>query len=575
MQSKTPKFDTLLDGILSQLIPHLKTCKDCKKEFQIESEDITFFKTLRVPSPKLCPDCRHRRRLAFANYSSIYKRQCDVPGHTEKMISLVAPVMPWVTYDYETYYSDAWNPFSYQKEIYPNESFFTQYVSLLKQVPQPGVRRGKNCVNSDYCFYGESLKDAYYVFGGRRSENVLYSASIFDSKNITDSYFVRDVDTGFNNVTTSDSYKCFFAYFSSNCMDSDLIYDCRNCQNCFGCVNLRNKNYCWFNEQLSKEEYLKRRSEVNLGSRQVNKIYQEKFWNFVKENPVRAVRNYQSVNVSGNDIKRSKDCQYVFQTEDSQNLRYASFVVFKMKDCMDIGFSGRAERNYEAQNCGGNSSNIKFSYAVKESSDSEFLISCNNCSNCFGCIGLKNASYCIFNKQYKQEEYFEILDNVKAKMLESGEYGEFFPMSFSPVAYNSSMANILFPMSEEEAKIRGLFWQPDTNVDMKDLKSVLVTELPDDIKDVDDSIHAVAVIGENSGKPFRFAKQEIDFYKRYNLALPSDTPYQRIIDRFKIVSNFQTYDENCFSCKEKIKSAYKTVDGYKPYCETCFQKEVI
>ena len=56
----------------------------------------------KVPVPKFCPECRQKVRLSFANYSNIYKRKCDVSGHDDTMISPVAPVMPWITYDYES-----------------------------------------------------------------------------------------------------------------------------------------------------------------------------------------------------------------------------------------------------------------------------------------------------------------------------------------------------------------------------------------------------------------------------------------------------------------------------------------
>ena len=169
-ESKTPQFDVLIDKILDELVPCIKVCVDCKKEFSIKAEDIIFYKIFRVPPSKFCPDCRLKRRLSFANYSSIYKRKCDVPGHSEEMISPVAPVMPWITYDYETYYSDEWDPMSYGIEINTNEeSFFSQFLDLMKVVPQPGVRRGDNSTNCDFSFYGRFMKDCYYVFGDRRA----------------------------------------------------------------------------------------------------------------------------------------------------------------------------------------------------------------------------------------------------------------------------------------------------------------------------------------------------------------------------------------------------------------------
>jgi len=574
-ENKTPKFDALIGKILDELQPHSRVCLVCKNNFEIEKEDIVFLKMFRVPAPKLCPNCRQRRRLSFANYSNIYKRKCDVPGHTDVMISPVAPVMPWVTYDYETYYGDTWNPISYGRDANSGESFFNQFLDLLKVIPQPGTRRGENSINCDYSFYGKDMKDCYYVFGGRRSEDVMFSSSIYDPRHVFDTYFVRKVDTVFDNIRTTDSFNIKHGYFSSNCIDCDFIFDCRNCQNCFGCVNLRNKNYCWENVQLSKEEYQKRKDGVDLGSMRVSKEYKDKFWNLVKENPIRASRIFQSQNVSGDDIIRSNNCQNCLQLEGCDNLRNVAFSIINLKDSMDVGFSGGAERIYEGQNTSTKSSNVKFSFSIRESRDCEYVMTCKNCSNCFGCVGLKNASYMIFNKRYSPEEYWKILDKVKTKMLQDEEYGEFFPMSFSPIAYNSSFANVIYPMTEEEAKEQRLYWQADSDVDTRGLKTILADELPDDVSSVGGEICDIVIIGEVSKKPFRITQRELDFYKQNKIPLPTDTPHARMIDRLKILNNFKIQKGKCFACGKEIESSYNTSDGYKPHCEVCYQKEVL
>ncbi len=575
-ESKTPKFDALIVNILSELLPHERVCVTCKKEFQIEEPDIIFFKMFQVPPPKQCPECRQQRRLSAANYSTIYKRKCDVPGHDEILISSVAPIIPWVAYDHATYYSDIWDARSYGMEIDNAKSFFEQYKDLAKVVPIRAVPRGIESPNSDYSFYGKYMKDCYYVFGGRRSEDIMFGSSIYDSKSATDCYFIRNDEQVYDNVTTSHCFKCKHAYFSENCLDCNFIYDCRNCQNCFGCVNLRNKNYCLFNEQLSKEEYLKRFEEIDLGSKRVFKEYKDKFWNFLKTNPIRATRIYQSVNCSGNDIKRSKNCEHCFQTEDSENVRYAGFAIMNVKDSMDIGHSGgHSERMYECQNVGTNSSNMKFCFACKESSDCEYVMTSTNCHNCFGCMGLKNVSYAIFNKVYSKDEYFKKLDEIKTRMLTEGTYGEYFGMDFAPCSYNSSMANFIYPITEVEAKERRIFWQPETNIDTKDLKSIEVKELPDNILEVEDNLCNIAVIGQVSKKPFRFTLREINFYKRNKIALPTDTPFSRIIERYKILNNFQVSIESCNSCGKQIETSYKKSDGFRPYCEDCFKRDIL
>jgi hypothetical protein len=39
-----------------------------------------------------------------------------------------------------------------------------------------------------------------------------------------------------------------------------------------------------------------------------------------------------------------------------------------------------------------------------------------NCSFCLGCIGLKNKQFCILNKQYTKEEWYEKVDEIFAQM---------------------------------------------------------------------------------------------------------------------------------------------------------------
>ena len=84
--------------------------------------------------------------------------------------------------------------------------------------------------------------------------------------------------------------------------------------------------------------------------------------------------------------------------------------------------------------------NTKFSMNADFLRDCEYCDLCENCSNCFACIGLKNRSFCIFNKQYGEEEYWRVVDIIKTDMLVRGEYGEFFPPEVCPVPYNISLA---------------------------------------------------------------------------------------------------------------------------------------
>src|SRR3989338_6290859 len=100
MEFKTPKFDALLDEILEKLEPQTLICRwagehaHCEEKFELESEDIKFLKMLRVPPPVFCPTCRRIQRLAPMNFTKLFKRKCDVPGHAEMMISILPEECP-------------------------------------------------------------------------------------------------------------------------------------------------------------------------------------------------------------------------------------------------------------------------------------------------------------------------------------------------------------------------------------------------------------------------------------------------------------------------------------------------
>ncbi|MES3031650.1 MAG: hypothetical protein V4699_00195 [Patescibacteria group bacterium] len=572
MKSRTPKFNALLDKILDNAVPSVVSCKECGEQFEIFIEDINMYKLLRVPVQKICPNCRQQRRLSFTNYSHIFRTPCKAPGHHENVISIMPPEMPWIGYDFDYYNSDAWNPQDYEPDL-EEGNFFDYYFDLLSKIPQPLVRRGVGSTNSDYSFYGKNMKNCYYVFSSHESENVMYSTSIFQSKDVIDSYYVRSIEMCHNNVLTIKCYKCTNIYFSNDCVQSDFLYDCRNCINCFGCVNLRNKSNCFFNVQLSKSEYEQKRKEIDLGKRSNFEKYNNKFWELVKASPISANRIRQSNNAVGNDIDNCKNAYFVSQAEESENVRYGQMFI-GIKDSMDFGFCGTSEKLYEIVNVGAQSSNVKFGYASKYCIDCEYIFSCHNCTNCFGCVGLKNVSYAIFNKVYEPEEYFRIVDDLKVRLLNEGNYGEYFPYKFSNFAYNTSMAQILYPLTKEQIMAKGAYWQDEIKVVTGSLETVKSENLPDDIDDLSDDIFGKAILSASSENPFRFVPTEIEFYKRYRISLPTMTPLERNLERYERMGNFRIFQDNCFSCGQTIWSGYQTKDGFKPYCEKCYQQEV-
>ena len=95
----------------------------------------------------------------------------------------------------------------------------------------------------------------------------MYCNGVNFSRDCIDCSNISKVESSYQSFWLGSSYRILY---SSQCVDSSDLWfsrDCQGCLNCFGCVNLRKKSYCFFNEQLSKEEYEKKVAEYELHTR--------------------------------------------------------------------------------------------------------------------------------------------------------------------------------------------------------------------------------------------------------------------------------------------------------------------
>jgi hypothetical protein len=105
-------------------------------------------------------------------------------------------------------------------------------------------------------------------------------------------------------------------------------------------------------------------------------------------------------------------------------------------------------------------------------------------------------------------------------------------------------------------------------------KTLKAKELPGNITDVTDDILQQAIICEVSWKPFRIIKQELDFYRKYNLPLPHKHPDVRHIERFNLRNPRKLWDRKCDKCGVEMKTTYSPERPEIVYCEKCYNKEI-
>ncbi len=581
MNTKTPQFDRALDEILNKLTPHVRECtqknisKYCKKSFEITDADIEFLKLLRVPPPEDCPTCRKQRRLSFFNWTRFFWRPCNAPSHSEKVISSFPPGCPFPVVDVPYYQSSDFDPTLTGFAPDEAKSFWSELYELRKRVPLPAIVREASNVNAEYSMGGRSSKNVYYSTGVYYSEDVLYSNGVIHCQECLDTFFVKKCNRVYETIKSDQIINSSYIYFSQECIDSKFLFNCRNCTDCFGCVNLRNKSFCFFNEQLSREAYAEKLKSLDTGNQDTLRALLKRFWSFVKSQPIRASQNLSSEGAKGVYIKNSRDCKDVIDATGTEHVRHSQGVL-SHSNSMDVTISGGSSHHlYETTNVGSQSSAVKFSAVSKFATESEFLLNCRNCENCFGCVGLENKSYHILNIPYEPDEYWDRVDCIKLAMLKRGDYGRGVPISFSPFAYNITLASVTFPLTPKGVKQIGGYVQDETEGDPKNLPTLKPEQVPLSIDEVEDSILQKAILSEYSGRPFRIVPQELAFYRRYRLPVPLLHPYERMDNRVRIFGCYKSYETKCARCEKEIQSVFDPAERFTLYCDECYNAEVV
>jgi len=579
-----------------------KNCQNCKNDFTIEPDDFSFYEKIKVPPPTFCPECRMVRRLLSRNERTLYKSNCDLCA--KSMISVYRDKSRSKVYCNDCYYGDGWNPMDYGMDYDLNKNFFLTLRELFKQTAHPSLDI-RNCENSQFNNFIFNSKDCYLSFGVSNCEQAYYSTQVHYSKNVFDCDISLKSDSSYDSVNIFECYRTYYSVYATSCMDSYFLYDCSGCSNCFGCTNLRNKQYHIYNKPHTKEEYEKFMSSLNLGSSSFLEKIKKEVIVFMSTNPVRFAHIKHSVDCTGDNIEGSKNCKASFGTREGvEDCKYVAIAGYNLKDSYDIYGGGlKSELGYECVSFTGNS-RIKFSKQVRESTDSMYSEFCMNCNHIFGCSGLRNKSYCIFNKQYTKEEYEEIIPKL-VEFSKSNPYivngrkysfGEFFLPEDFGFAYNESVAQEFFPLTKDQILEKGYSWVEEKEKNY--IPTMNWLDIPDSIKDVPDSIIKEVIICKHKTdcvhkctQAYRITQTELDFYKQHQISIPVLCPNCRYFERLSKRSELKLYTRQCMcgeaespkptrdhghkgKCEVEFETSYAPDRPEIVYCEKCYQQEI-
>lgn len=461
---------------------------------------MNFYEKMGVPAPKLGPKERLQRRLAFRNERKLHVRKCDSSGNT--IVSNLRPDAPFPVMHVEEWHKQAYEvPFVSWD---PNRPFFEQFREIWNGTPRMHKATAGNEDNSEYSNHCGNCRNCYFIFNSEEDEDCMYIRFGDKSRDCVDCTNIIRSELCYECVNVKNCYNLRFSDDCDNCSDSTFLRNCRGVRNSMFCYGLERVEYCFFNEQLTKEEYERRVAEYDLASYAGLYAARQAWDQFAAQWPLMRHVILNSENCEGESIFNSQNCSDCYNISDCQDCKYVLNCV-DVKDSQDVyAYGMETALAYECVTLA-YAYDVKFCvYAVKSNS-LEYCMNMWNCQDCFGCIGLRDKQYCILNKQYTKEEYEALLPQIKAAMLATGEYGEFFPVEFSDYPYEDTMAQDYFP-------------QPVSGVNSGEGRPTL--ELPDHLRECGIEISNEVYLCPIEQKSFKFQAGELKFYKKMGVALP-------------------------------------------------------
>lgn len=561
----------------------MKSCKNCQKEFEVTEEDRGFYRKIDVPPPTLCPECRYIRRLLDRNEYNFYKRKCDATG--ENIITIYRPEVPFPVYKQDYWKSDAWDATSYGRDFDFNCPFFDQYEDLRRVVPHLALVNA-NSVNSEYTNQSEDNKDCYMLVTSSRSEKCVYGSWNHNNCFLcSDCYMIEQCEFCYESINLTKCSGCAWAYNCADCVNVYFSSNCRGCTDCFGCVDLRSKQYYWFNEKLDKTEYERRFKEFPW-TREAIRSTQQKLLGVQAGIPVKCYHGTQAQSSSGDYLENTKNALLVFNCRDHKDTAYMQDAWDSNFDCRDCTEIIKGELSCEIQGCDSPHRSIVARSCFNAVVDSCYCDMCFGANNCFGCFGLRQKQYCILNKQYSKEGYLELKKKIVEHMKRSGEWGEYFPGHVSPFAYNESMAQDYFPLTKEEALRKGYSWydRPVTNYEIAATFETLpktISETGEDVLGQTIRCKTQESESEKSAQPlcttaFRLIPTELALYRKLGIPVPEYCFPCRRAKRFTLRNPRRLWHRKCMKpgCPNEFETSYAPNKPEIVYCEQCYNSEV-
>lgn len=457
--------------------------------------------------------------------------------------------------------------FDYARDYDFSRPFFKQFEELYSVVPQQAAQHSKS-ENCDYTNQSQCNKDCYLVVASNYSRDCLYGMWFQHCEDCTDCLYLERSQLCYEVLNGTNCFECSHSENLENCSNVHFSKNCIGCKHCVGCVNLRNKEYYFFNKKCAKGEYFDKAKQLGLNSYSGTLAAEEHFRKHLQSYPQKYYVGSQIEDSTGDYLQNVRDAR------DSYNCRHCEYIkhcrdAWQARNCYDLVETLDNDFCLELEGCWDNT-DCAFSMKLNQTNDVWYSSHCFSARDLFGCVGLRHKQYCILNKQYSKDDYTALRAKIVEQMKSSAEFGEHFPIKLSPFGYNETVAQEYFPLTQSEALSRGWRWKDETTTASADLEY----QIPDAIEDVSADITSVVLPCKESAKGYRILKQELEFYQKLGLPVPRLCPDVRHKQRMNRRAKRALHKIKCSNCQIALVSTLSPERSDNICCEKCYLQAV-
>ncbi len=565
--SHTPYFDARVKALLDAERPCTRICEVTGEIWDVTEADIERERKFSIPPMRISP------RTYFKLWSQLltgYSWWWNKHTETGKpVLTHIHPHTFWKVIEDEEWHTRDFS--AIQIGIDRSRSVFDQIYELATRVPMSAYKNFEKPVNSiARLSFGD--KNSFFM-EGTRSKDSLYCTDTLDVEDSIEVCWSGRIQQSYNVMMSFDLNRCVAARSSRNSLHCDFIFDCWNCESCFMAFNRRHAKYLWDGEQLSEEEWRKRREALRLGD---HNTYERLYTDFLCRVGTEAVWpenfNLKVENSTGEYLTNCVNCEHSWFSDGAKDCWWTVWGNLGTETCA-LGADVASTRCFGSM-ISVHSDDCRFCWAVQRCQRLEYCIECYDCEDCFGCVGIKRKRFHIFNKEYPEEVYWQKLDELKCVMLKLGEYGLPFYRRFIQTPFRHAGGAFYQDVESGDYEKQSVmdfdpaFDDAFGNWDRKDLHDL--SEIPDHVSDAD-SVKGRVFLDPALNRPFTLFPAEIKLYKKLGVRVSRRHFTSRVEDLWREMNIFDFESRVCAKCSASLTVAKnKTFPERKIYCRACY-----